>query len=124
MPGQGPDGKELWIGQAGRDHRRLLAGEGFGGFVESMLRGRLDAIYPLAHFTHVEVHFQYPLLTPYQFDHKSEIDLEAFADKAPALPEKYIFRHLLADGAGPVQGFAFLVMLHGLFNGLEIESVM
>src|SRR6185437_14508490 len=83
-----------------------------------------DAENALSHFAHIEIHFQDPFFSPYPFDHEGEIYFERLAHPASALPEKNVLGYLLADRTGAMKRFAFLIVLHGFFDGLEIETVM
>src|SRR5579859_128207 len=124
MAGERMDGKDLWVGQAGGDAGSLEPGQVTGWFVEIVMRRGFDAIDPLPHLAYVEIHFEDAFLPPHPFDHKGKIGFQRLPEPAPALPEKDVLCHLLADGAGAMQRLALLVVFHRLFDGLEIEAVM
>ena len=115
---------DFWIGQTGGDPGGLQAGEIFRGDMEVGPGGGFDPIDAFSHFGDVKVHFEDSLFPPDQFDHKGEIDFKAFPEPAAPLPEENVLGHLLADGTGAMEGFAFLVMFHCLLDILEIESIV
>lgn len=70
------------IGQRGRQERGLSTAELFRRDAEIVAAGGLYAEQMIAEFSYVQIHDQYPLLSPHYFDQYREPDFQSFAQKA------------------------------------------
>ena len=103
------------------------AGQVFRAFLVVAVRPCLGSIGADACFCDVQIDFHDAAFAPDGFDQKCEIHFRHFAEvtgPATALPEKYIFGGLLADGRSAAYPPAAFVALKGLFDGFAVKSVM
>src|SRR5271165_6647178 len=103
MGGQRFDGKYFGVGQAGSDPGGLELGQILCWYMVVGAGGGFYAVDAFSHFGDVEVHFENSFFSPDELDHKRKVDFQSFTEPTAALPQKDVFGHLLADGAGAVK---------------------
>jgi len=114
----------LGKGKDRRDPRRLGRAQFAGIMAEIALRPRIGAIGADAGLRYVQVDFHDPLLAPDSLDQQCEPGLQAFPEKAAALPKKRILCRLLADRRSATDPAAACIALGRLDNRFAIESIM
>jgi len=104
-----------------------------GGFRTAQMRGIvpeialgtfIGAIGTDAGLGDVEVDLHDPVLAPDQLDQQREPGFQPLAEEAAALPEEGVLGGLLADRRSAADALAAFIVLHGLLDRGEIETVM
>ena len=84
----------------------------------------IGAIGANARFRDVQIDFHNPALAPDIFDQHRKPRFKALADIAAALPQKRVFRGLLADRGAAANTATLLIAPKSSRNGLAVKAIM
>jgi uncharacterized protein YbjT (DUF2867 family) len=115
---------DVGIRQHGGDQGGIRAAQRHHRAVEIAPARGPDAEGVRAELGDVEIDLEDPLLGPKRLDQEGEPDLQSFANRVPAGPEKEVLCRLLADGARPAQPLPGTIALPGALDLDGVESAV